>query len=567
MRMTDEELVALPGSHREAIPGTRRVADAPAEEAVQVTIVLRRRPDARLSAAAPPDASVQSRAEARRRLAEEAGADPADVERVIEFVRGAGMEVVSADAGRRTVVARGTVAAASAAFAVSLGRYEGDDLTYRGREGAVHVPPELADVVQAVMGLDDRPQARMHVKRGEPLHETELPEPGADPVSLLPTAGEIAPRAATPAPTSLWPRQVGALYRFPTDVDGSGEAVGIIELGGGYTDQELATYFARAQVPAPTVIAKPASKNVPGGDADVEVLLDIEVVGSIAPGATIVVYFGDNTDQGFFNTLANAVHDTDNPPSVISISWGGPEDSWSSQARQSFDDLLADAAALGVTVLAAAGDHGAGDAAGDGKVHADFPAASPHMIGCGGTTLIGANGDIVSEVTWNDADGWATGGGISAAFPVPAYQQGVDLPANLNETGTPGRGVPDVAGNADNRSGYIILADGKWSPVGGTSAVAPLYAGLAALLNQALGRPVGLLLPDLYAIPAAEAGQVFRDTTSGDNTVPASTFGPATRGYAARPGWDACTGLGSLNGAGLLAHLRGGVASAAAGAP
>src|SRR5262249_44687123 len=154
-----------------------------------------------------------------------------------------------------------------------------------------------------------------------------------------------------------------------------------------------------------------------------------------------------------------------------------------------FDQVLEDAAALGITVFAAAGDHGAGDAAGDGGVHADFPASSPHMVACGGTTLVGADGETVSEVVWNDGDGWATGGGISDAFPVPVWQTAV-MPETL-QSGKPGRGVPDVAGNADITSGFIVLVDGRYAPTGGTSAVAPLYAGLTALLNQALGQPVG----------------------------------------------------------------------------
>jgi kumamolisin len=216
--------------------------------------------------------------------------------------------------------------------------------------------------------------------------------------------------------------------------------------------------------------------------------------------------------------------------------------------------VLTDAAALGISVLAAAGDHGAGDAFGDGKVHADYPASSPDMIGCGGTTLFLANGQP-QEVAWNDGNGWATGGGISDVYSQPPWQ-GMPLPANLNGTGQPGRGVPDIAGNADIASGYITLADGQWGPTGGTSAVAPLYAGLVALLNQALGHPVGNLLQALYTMPAADQALVFRDITTGDNSVPQSQFGPATGGYEATAGWDACTGLGSINGTALLQQLR-----------
>jgi kumamolisin len=176
------------------------------------------------------------------------------------------------------------------------------------------------------------------------------------------------------------------------------------------------------------------------------------------------------------------------------------------------------------------------------------------MIGCGGTTLFDEDGQP-SEVAWNDGDGWATGGGISDVYP-PQDWQDVTFPATVNGTGQAGRGVPDVAGNADNASGYIILVGGQWVPIGGTSAVAPLYAGLMALVNQALGQPVNGLLQTLYRLAADEKASVFRDITVGDNSVPSSQFGPAVQGYPAGEGWDACTGLGSIDGTALLEQLR-----------
>ncbi len=519
--------VPLDGSERQPVPGARRVGDVDPQSEVEVTIVVRR------PAGGEPGAP----------------ADAADMAAVERFVRDAGMEVVSADAARRVVAVRATAAQAAAAFDVQLAHYEAEGVSYRGREGAVHLPADVAERIDAVLGLDDRPQAHIHLKRGAPIAEDALPD--------------AAPDAAPAHPVPLWPAQVATLYSFPTGVDGTGETIGIIELGGGYRDSELDTYFAKVGVHRPQVVAVPVDRgsNAPGGDADGEVLLDIEVCGAIAPGATIAVYFADPSDRGFYDALSTAVHDTTHKPSVITISWGGPEDSWTAQARRVFDDVLADAVALGVTVFAAAGDHGAGDAGGDGRAHVDFPAASPHMVACGGTTLVGRDGAAVSETAWNDGDGWATGGGISDAFPVPAWQT-VQLPADLNGTGKPGRGVPDVAGNADITSGYIVLVDGKYSPTGGTSAVAPLYAALTALLNESLGHPVGDLLPALYGTPA-NAG-VFRDVTAGDNAVPKSQYGPKTPGYAAGPGWDACTGLGSVHGAALLAHLKAAAAVATA---
>jgi kumamolisin len=549
------DFVEISGSHREPLSGARRTADAPPDEKVRISLVVRRRPGAAGHSDEPlstsPDAS---RLELRQRLAEQLGADPREMAKVERFLRDAGLDVLSSDSATRIIAAEGTVEQMSTAFGVSLGHYQTDEVTYRGREGAVHVPADIADLVEAVLGLDDRPQARSHVKPGRDLVEGELPDPESD----ADAAPGPAAAARAPAAKPMWATQVAKLYGFPKN-NGAGETIAILELGGGYTDADLSAYFTRAKIrPAPSVeaVAVDQGSNQPGGDADGEVLLDIEVAGSIAPGAKIVVYFADNSDRGFLDALTTAAHDTTNEPSVISISWGGPEAAWTTQARKAFDGALADAAALGVTVLAAAGDHGAADGGGDGHVYADFPASSPHIVACGGTTLVASRGKIASEVVWNDNDGWATGGGISSAFKVPAYQQDISMPANLNGSGKPGRGVPDVAGNADSASGYIVRVDGRWTVVGGTSAVAPLYAGLIAQLNQALGRPVGALLPALYGIPAADRANVFRDITTGNNSVPASQFGPATAGYSAAAGWDACTGLGSVHGAALATLLQ-----------
>jgi kumamolisin len=570
--MSDQQLVPIPASRREPVPGARRVADVPPGDELRVSIVVRRKAGgaekARQAAAARRPGSLSDR---RRQLIEQAGADQADLDRVTQWATAAGMRVVSADPATRTVMLTATAAQASAAFGVSLGRYQTRSFSYRGREGEVHLPPEVAEVVQAVLGLDNRPQASTHLKRGAALAAGQFPALEARPQTLLPelTAGQAAAPGPRPAPQPMWPMQVASVYAFPAGVDGSGQTIGIIELGGGFTQDELATYFERAKVPAPTVEAISVGRglNNPGPDAgaDGEVMLDIEVAGAVAPGAHIAVYFGGNTDRDFHDALATAIHDAGRSPSVVSISWGSREDRWTGQARQVFDDVLVDAAALGVTVLAAAGDHGAGDASDDGQVHADYPASSPYMIGCGGTTLFLAGGQP-QEVAWNDGNGWATGGGISDVYDPPSWQD-VTMPASLDGTGRPGRGVPDIAGNADIASGYITLADGQWGPVGGTSAVAPLYAGLVALLNQALGHPVKDLLPTLYALSAADRAAVFTDITTGNNSVPQTTdFGAAVTGYDATPGWDACTGLGSINGTALLDRLRSPSAAAPAAA-
>jgi kumamolisin len=201
---------------------------------------------------------------------------------------------------------------------------------------------------------------------------------------------------------------------------------------------------------------------------------------------------------------------------------------------------LQDAAALGVTVIVAAGDDGSTDGASDGQPHVDFPSSSPYALACGGTELKASNGQIQSEVVWNEtASGeGSTGGGVSVDFLLPAFQAKLNVPKAAN--GYAGRGVPDVAGNADPLTGYQVLVDGKSQVIGGTSAVAPLWAALIARLNQQLGSALGNPHAAFYQIGTAS----FRDITQGNNGS-----------YQAAAGWDPCTGLGSPNGQALLTAL------------
>ncbi len=337
--------------------------------------------------------------------------------------------------------------------------------------------------------------------------------------------------------------QVGQLYQFPQGATAKGQTIGIIELGGGYRTADLTAYFKGLGQTAPKVIAVSVDKgkNSPGNasGADGEVMLDIEVSAAVAPGANIVVYFAPNTDQGFIDAIGTAVHDTTNKPSVISISWGAPESSWTAQALSALDAACQSAAALGITITVASGDNGSTDGGTGNNV--DFPASSPHVLACGGTKLVGSGSVISSEVVWNEqASGeGAGGGGVSNVFPLPSWQASAKVPAPSVSGG--GRGVPDVAGDADPVTGYQIRVDGQNMVIGGTSAVAPLWAGLIALSNQQNGKSAGFLQPQIYAAKGASA---FNDIVSGNNGA-----------FSAGPGWDACTGLGSPIGGKLIALL------------
>jgi kumamolisin len=456
------------------------------------------------------------------------GADPDDLNKIEAFAHEHDLDIVEVNAAQRHVVLSGTVASLSAAFDVSLARYEHPGGTYRGRTGPVHVPAELAPIIQGVFGLDNRPQARPHLRL------------------LQAQDGAAQPRAGN---FSYTPPQVAQLYSFPTGLDGSGQCIAIIELGGGYRPADLRSYFARLGIATPMV----SSQSVDGGHnhptgnpngPDGEVLLDIEVAGAVAPKAKLVIYFAPNTDQGFLDAISTAIHDTRNRPAVISISWGGPESAWTSQAMQAMDQAFQDAAMLGVTVCCASGDDGSADGVDDGRAHVDFPASSPYALACGGTRLEGSGSVIAQEVVWNEADHGATGGGVSEVFAQPTWQANAHVPPSVNPGGRPGRGVPDIAGDADPATGYQVLVDGHSFVIGGTSAVAPLWAGLIAILSQHWGHAVGYLNPVLYRIPPTVGA--LRDITVGNNGA-----------YTAGTGWDACTGLGSPDGTKLLHALSG----------
>jgi kumamolisin len=526
---------SVPGSDRSPLQGSRSTGAADPKERIEVTVVLRRGSTADGAAAqkATNAGSLKNRTYLTREQLETAqGADAEDVAKVEAFAQEHGLDVMEVSRARRSVVLSGTVGAFSTAFSVTLTRYEHPGGAYRGRTGSVQVPEELGPIVQAVLGLDDRPQSTPKFRIHQPGEGTA-----------------VRPRAAPSG--SFTPPQLAKLYDFPAGLDGSGQCIAIIELGGGFRNDDLKAYFAQLNIPLPPVtsVSVDGAHNHPTGDpnsADGEVMLDIEVAATIAPRASIAVYFAPNTDRGFLDAITTAVHDSTRKPSVISISWGGPESSWTLQAMQSFDQAFQDAGTLGVTICCASGDNGSADMAQnwDGKAHVDFPASSPSVLSCGGTHLDASGGTVTAEVVWNDLPtGGAGGGGISDAFTLPAWQAQSHVPPSANPGARMGRGVPDVCGDASPKSGYIVRVDGQQTVIGGTSAVAPLWAGLIALMNQHFGHAVGYLNPVIYGLPST--AKAFRDITAGNNGM-----------YSAGVGWDACTGLGSPDGAKLMAALK-----------
>lgn len=498
------DFVELPGSHHAAPAAMRRLGRVPEDQPITVSLYLKPREPQQPAGDARP-----SRDDLRKRR-EESHAD--DLARIAAFARDEGLTVVAQDAARRLVRLSGPARTLERAFGTEISHYEAPGgAVYRGREGALHLPATLGDRVVAVLGLDTTPIA----------------------------TPKLVPHRGTAKPRGHLPTEVAALYGFE-GARAAGQCVGIIELGGGYTAADNAAAFGAMGLDVPEVIAVSVdgTENNPddGSGANGEVALDIQVAGGVAPGARLAVYFAPNTSQGFADAITQAVHDQDNRPSALSISWGSAEDGWSGQAIAAMHQAFEDAATLGVSVFAASGDALATDGERDGAAHVDYPASDPLVVGCGGTHITVAHGAISHETAWK-SNGGGTGGGVSALFAKPAYQDGIDVPPAPAKAG--GRGVPDVAGSADPDSGYRIVTGGQTGLVGGTSAVAPLWAGIAAVLNAARTAPLG---DPHRAFYQASAG--FRDVTSGNNRS-------GRIGFDAAPGWDPCTGLGSPVGAAL----------------
>jgi len=513
--------------------GHRRIRKLTADELqadTGVTLLLRERVTGPTTAQSL--AWLQSLPDARARhlditqLTARHGFAPSDRDRVVRWATAAGLQLTFEDAATRRVMVRGSADQLAHAFEVDLERFrweqpDGRSVEYRGHIGPVHLPVHLGGVVEGVFGLDDRPIARSHVR-------------GLDDGRAVVFAYD--------------PPEIAALYDYPSLPNG-GEGVelvaAMIELGGVIHPFDLAASFARLGLPAPDITNVWLDGATPTPDpngADVEVALDYQVIGgmvaAMAPKAhlTIVSYNAPNSERGFIDAAATAAADAGRHPAAVSISWGSPEDHWSPQGLRGLDAAFATGALHGVTFSAAAGDAGSTNDEFDGHQHPGFPASSPHVWACGGTTLLAARGSIHSETVWNELSrgAGAAGSGVSNAFPVPGYQAALGIRPRSADGGAPGRGIPDGSGNADPLTGWNVVALRRLRSTGGTSAVAPMYTALWTLVSAQLGHRIGLPHPALYA----RLGRGFNDVTAGD------TGGP----YRAGRGWDLASGWGSPDG-------------------
>jgi kumamolisin len=525
------------GSERVALPGAIATGRSNSKAIIDVSLKLRRK---------QPLPALNGRPGTwmtREALGNIYGASQADLDEVMKILGNSGLKLVDAKLATRTVRLRGPVSAMEEAFQVKLFNYSHAGGNYRGRVGPVHIPVALKDIVQGVFGLDNRQVAR---RRRHPVRDNNLAR-----LASVPSAWYV-------------PSELASHYNFPAG-DGSGQTVGLLEFGGGFFLQDLQKFCTLAKIPAPPKVIAISTDGTPTDSVDGaegEVMLDIEVVAGICPKANIAVYFAQWGEQGWITALDAAVHDQTNNPTVLSVSWGNAEDTdiWTDQAMEQINQSLQDAAMIGMTVCVAAGDDGSSDAVGDGHAHVDFPSSSPFALAVGGTT-IPAKGVTQPDVAWKEGDGLradnggSTGGGVSAKFPLPAWQGSVAV-KSVNPGAKPGRIIPDLAANADwNASPYLLVVDGKAQPNGGTSAASPLVASLLTLINAS--RPaanrVGYLTPILYQSSGNNGTTIgaasCTDVQSGENAT------DKIGGYTAGPGYDAVSGWGTPNGKKLASAI------------
>jgi len=551
--------VALPGSERPLAPGAVLLGPADPASTVQLTLIVRPQPG---SEPLPSLDYWQKAPLGNRRypsveeFADKYGAAQSDLDAVASYARSQGLSVLEVNAARRSVVVCGTALQVNAAVRIQLNRYRTPVPTsrrrrtgvqaqnasvHRGFEGQAHLPEDVAPLVLAILGLDNR-------KLGGVNND--------DPPNVLPVS----------TPT------IAQLYNFP-NTGAADQTIGIFSGGGNYLPSDVTSYFA--SLPAgyqtvPTLVdvnltvdGTTFSNNtsaVGTQNGDYEIGQDIQLTATIAQGATIAIYHSEDTEDGYLAWLNAAVlPNAGQPtPSVLTNSWllSRDDQNLGSMVLDTLSNAFAAAAARGITVFIALGDSGSNDSVGDQKPHVQYPGSDPWVTSCGGTTVGNVqNGPPLTfqEVAWSESDigEGATGGGVSAYFKSPPYQTAAGITGATDSGGTThsGRAVPDVAANASPVSAYSGIQIGGSSFGGnGTSAVAPLYAGLFAVINQAFGQQMGFINPLIYQLGES----LFSDITVGNNDS-----GNGTPYFSAGPGWDACTGLGRFDGTKLVNGIAG----------
>ena len=346
------------------------------------------------------------------------------------------------------------------------------------------------------------------------------------------------------------PRQLATVYNLNGNINLNNSRIAIISLGGGYRQSDMNTYWSflgLTQNPILTDISIDGATNTPGLDSgSVETVLDIQVAGGLNYNSNIDIYFAPNNFTSFYNAIFSAVYNS-NKYDTISISWGLAESEWGADNINLFNELFEDAAnVLNVTICVASGDRGSSD--GLSGLNVDYPAGSPWILSCGGTTLIcpdlNYSSSSTSETVWNNSSG-ATGGGFSAFLSISSWQLPIvitNYPLQVK------RSVPDISAVADPNTGYIIYLFGKYYTVGGTSAVAPLLAGYIASFKK------GFIIQKLYnsyLFSKTITHDILIGNNSNVNTMQTCAdcyISNDSIKWKALPSYDACTGMGTPNG-------------------
>lgn len=420
------------------------------------------------------------------------------------------------------------------------------------------------------VGFEFRQEGDLRLYR--PNREPEVPNwaaPWICGIVGLENVARLTPNFRSPKSTDqlanngqgFFPADLETAYQFPANNLGSGQTLGLLEFSNGYSLQDVTAFWQSMNITPPQLdfVSVDGTPNDGGVNSyDMEATLDVEWAGALAPAAHLVVYEASSgtSDQSFgmsvLKALDYAIHDTTYAPHILSISYGDGESQFPSAELQAWEQAILEGTLLGVTTFVASGDQGAYGLheLGWPIPHVDAPASCPHAVAVGGTHLVlNADGSIQSETGWTDTNNnGASGGGISQVFPVPSYQSSLTLPVKSGDKA--GRGVPDVAANADPDTGYAVFFQGSQTIVGGTSAASPLWAALCARLNEARAAAgagtVGFLNPALYHLGGTN---VFREITQGNNNY------DGVIGYECTPGWNAVTGWGSPQATRLIREL------------
>ncbi len=456
-----------------------------------------------------------------------------DYEALIAYAKSLGLTVTGSHANRVLLNVSGSSEVLEKAFNLRMHHYQkSSGRVFHAPDSDPEVPASITSLIHGIIGLDNHAVRRTY-NRKKQLSQSSI-EPHAAP------HGYPSGPGGGYAPSNL----VTAYNLHGVPADGSNQAIALFELAG-YQASDINTYTSHFGLPS----AKLTNVLVDGGSSsgiDAEVTLDIELALALAPASQIYVYEGPNSDQGVLDTYNRIA--TDNLAKQVSTSWGMGEDLSSFRFLQAENSIFLQMAAHGQTIYAAAGDSGAYDEYPNNQnLVVDDPASQPYVTSVGGTRLKvnASSGAYGSESVWNDGlSHRAGGGGISAVWPIPSWQQNVATVGSKTH-----RNIPDVALHADSETGYAIYYDGQWTIYGGTSCAAPLWAAFTALVNQERAAkqqsPLGFANPTLYSIALRSAcAQNFHDITAGDNLH-----------YSAHLGYDNASGWGSFNGANLFNSL------------